>query len=324
LLLALSSLQTINSYFQLIVETVQEFDGDIIKFAGDALFAQWQASPSRTLEGEEMDETSKWQGIDLSKRMEMAVRMAGCCAAKIIDLCSEYPVYENGREIATLDVHCGVGFGEVFGIHVGGCDRMEYMILGDIIGQVAEAEGMADRGEVVASPVVMEILEKPSRSDSRRRSEVIVSKARKFVHHKICGVDPTKEWIVDNSDVNYGALSAWDLPPLRRLQALMSLYVHPVVVADNVACKYQQSNHLKAKAEAELRDVFTVFIMPRIDAKIKGKHEKDRKLLICLNAIILIVNRELARFKGHLRQYIVDDKGKTTVLGFLTEADVLF
>jgi class 3 adenylate cyclase len=314
-LLLVLSLQTINSYFQLIVETVQEFDGDIIKFAGDALFAQWQASPSRTLEGEETDQSGKWQGVDLNKRMDMAVWMAACCAAKIIDLCSDFAVYDSGREIATLDVHCGVGYGEVIGIHVGGCDRMEYMILGDIIGQVAEAEGMADRGEVVASPAVMEILEKPSRPESRRRSKVIVSKARKFVHHKICGDDPTKEWVVDNSDVSYAALSEWHLPPLRRLHALMSLYVHPVVVADNVACKYQQSNHLKAKAEAELRDVFTVFIMPRIDAKITGKREKDRKLLICLNAIILIVNRELARFKGHLRQYIVDDKGKTNNFG---------
>jgi class 3 adenylate cyclase len=92
----------------LIVETVQAFDGDIIKFAGDALFAQWQASPSRTLEGEETDQTGKWQGVDLSKRMELAVRMAACCSARIIDLCSDYPV-SSGTEVAYLDVHCGVG-----------------------------------------------------------------------------------------------------------------------------------------------------------------------------------------------------------------------
>jgi hypothetical protein len=201
---------------------------------------------------------------------------------------------------------------------------MEYMILGDIIGQVAEAEGMAERGEVVASPAVLEILDKPSRSRSRRNAEVIVSKARKFVHERIVSTQNPGCDSENSADIYYATLLDWDLLPLRRLQSLMSLYVHPVVVADNVACKYP-SSRIKAQkrflSEAELRDVFTVFIMPRIDAKITGKRDKDRKLLVCLNAIILIVNRELARFKGHLRQYIVDDKGKMDTFDFCLADD---
>jgi class 3 adenylate cyclase len=41
--------KVINSYFQAIVKKVSEFQGDIQKFAGDALFVEWRISPSMSL-----------------------------------------------------------------------------------------------------------------------------------------------------------------------------------------------------------------------------------------------------------------------------------
>ena len=63
------------------------------------------------------------------------------------------------------------------------------------------------------------------------------------------------------------------------------------------------------RAEAELRSVFVIFVMPKIKSKLTGNKDKDEKLIVLLNSIMCVVMRELDRYKGHLRQFIVDDKG---------------
>jgi len=122
--------KVINSYFQVIVNTITDCRGDILKFAGDAVFAEW---------------TSSGLSDDFEKCMEDAVMNACCCAATIVETCSDYPVFKNigigdqGEQVATLNVHCGVGFGKLIGVHVGDDEkRREYLILGDPINQVSE------------------------------------------------------------------------------------------------------------------------------------------------------------------------------------------
>ena len=121
--------KVINSYFQVIVNTITDCRGDILKFAGDAVFAEW---------------TSSGLSDDFEKRMEDAVMNACCCAATIVETCSDYPVFKNigvgdqGEQVATLNVHCGVGFGKLTGVHVGDDEkRREYLILGDPTNQVS-------------------------------------------------------------------------------------------------------------------------------------------------------------------------------------------
>ncbi len=64
------------------------------------------------------------------------------------------------------------------------------------------------------------------------------------------------------------------------------------------------------QAEAELRDVCTMFIMPLISSELKREDELNQALFQRLNNILLITNRELENYGGHLRQFIVDDKGE--------------
>ncbi|KAI2514028.1 hypothetical protein MHU86_412 [Fragilaria crotonensis] len=112
----------------------------------------------------------------------------------------------------------------------------------------------------------------------------------------------------------------WATPALTRLRQRMALYVHPVVVNDESAAKIYPGDRNRAqerhRSEAELRDVYTVFIMPMITARLTGDDEEDCDVLVLLNDIMLIMTRELARFKGHLRQFIVDDKGVVLIANF--------
>ena len=121
-----------------------------------------------SLSGSSQGSIEPWHGLGL----EECVLTAAACGARIVDKCSDYPVYDgigsSGTQVATLNVHCGLGFGEVVGVHVGDREsRMEYLILGDPIEQVAEAIKCASRGDVVASPDALVILEEIAELDAR-------------------------------------------------------------------------------------------------------------------------------------------------------------
>ena len=106
---------------------------------------------------------------------------------------------------------------------------------------------------------------------------------------------------------------------LQRLNLQMALYVHPVIRADELALSAaiqagkisQPTETLESRhrAEAELRSVYTMFITPIITPRITGRKEVDDELYALLADIMWVTSRELDRYSGHLRQFIVDDKG---------------
>ena len=140
--------KAINSYFELIVHQISAHGGDVLKFAGDALFAEWSAV------SEELD-------------LAECTKAAAMCGASIVKRASGFKVYgSKGKgsknkqvsagsnirvRVATLDVHCGLGVGPLTGLHVGNVgatiggplqveNRREYLFLGGPIDQVAKAE----------------------------------------------------------------------------------------------------------------------------------------------------------------------------------------
>jgi len=114
----------------------------------------------------------------------------------------------------------------------------------------------------------------------------------------------------------------------------------------NNSNNYSNSNHINAYnsnlrnqqkqiarrrhgAEAEIRSVYTIFIHPHIDtsalmnpssslsSNLKPSHSSDVSQLVNhLNQVMVLVTRILKKYKGHLRQYIVDDKGVVLIATF--------
>jgi class 3 adenylate cyclase len=141
--------KVINSYFQLIVDKVFQFGGDIQKFAGDALFAEWRASSKQSL--------------------QQCVESATICAITMIRDCADFPVMafggldatpkNQGFPISTLNVHSGLSVGRMGGIHVGDSEhRREYVYFGDPISQATKACDMCKTGELRGSPMVCDFL----------------------------------------------------------------------------------------------------------------------------------------------------------------------
>lgn len=234
---------------------------------------------------------------------EKSVLTAAECAARVTEKCENYKVLgDSGEPLATLNLHCAIGFGEVVGVHLGNSDRLEYFIVGDPIQQVAEAMDLGSMGEVVASPECLEIIENTLSIEPK----VIMSVSMAFSNPRPNLVSRKSS---NKNDDNALAerLDHWDEETLRDLKQLMSLYAHPVVAANPKT---------EAQGDAEIRDVFTVFIQPVVSVTLTGEYGKDKKVLRKLHDILVIVNTQLRRFHGQLRQYVCDDKGLVLICNF--------
>lgn len=293
------TVQAINTYFNLLVDIVVENGGDVLKFAGDALFAAWPSSnqtelPARTCR-------------------------AAMCGARIVGRCSNYPIVddENRRgQIATLNVHCAVGTGELVGVHVGNKKRREYLFLGDPIDQVVEALSNSGLGEVVASPQAMKLLKRASElpgstaaagiTDDLLEKQVVIARFSQPLI-KFAEVSEQRKEKKRPSTL----LQRMPVSTLTEYRNLVSLYAHSVVVANDAVNQEAVPSTAEYQSEvAELRTIFVMFINIQMTAVIHNNGASDNRLLKRLNNIFNLVTRELDRFSGHLRQFIVDDKGK--------------
>jgi class 3 adenylate cyclase len=152
--------KVINSYFDMIVGEVIQYGGDILKFAGDAFFAEW-----KVVEDDDDEEGNRdnplahlnaslasinefnWDDDDDIPKLSSCVLSAAKCGASIVKKFSDYQVTAAGAEKTMLNVHCGVGVGHLVGLHVGdfkedqeeeGVElRREFLILGEPIDQVS-------------------------------------------------------------------------------------------------------------------------------------------------------------------------------------------
>ncbi len=407
----LLSLQAINSYFQAIVDEVTAHGGDILKFAGDAIFAEWRANEieQNTAYGERTrmclsSKHSAFQKVIKSlgggtaknrDELEECVHTAAVCGAMIVNKCADYPIYAKtvsgaqGEEVAKLNVHCGLGVGDMVGVHVGNdYNRREYLVFGDPIDQVAEACDSAKLGEIRASTEALKHLNRTQSSKQMvkckhraDKSAIIASGKCVFFGKRVKKIRcMTRKHELVTSETSLAIpYDTLDTTSLKFFHKLLSFYVHPVVVEEeaiehsgqskrssivntglqndtgalrgsgrgsgisiNNATRSSLLRHSgqgvdgwrrastvshsisrrtsvisteqeRLRSDAELRSVFTIFIMPKIEAKLTDDPEANRKTFKLLNDIMNIVTSILDHYKGHLRQYIVDDKGEFRV-----------
>jgi class 3 adenylate cyclase len=159
--------QVINDYFDSLVNEVMVHGGDVLKFAGDAFFAEWQVDE----DADSMDEdkraklnrfqsaralTARRDAVS-QKTLAECVSAAAFCGASIVAKHSDFEVSrgDDTSQKSMLNVHCGLGAGNLVGLHVGniGVDgedpagtgqeqRREFLFLGSPIDQVSCNSGL--------------------------------------------------------------------------------------------------------------------------------------------------------------------------------------
>lgn len=123
----------LNAYFGQLIELILAHNGDIIKFAGDAMLAIWPAE---------------------SLSLDRATYCAAQCALAILNDLGEYRAAD-----AELRLHLGIGAGELKEFYIGGKNsQWEYLVAGEPIAQVGLAETAAGIGEVCLSLTAWELI----------------------------------------------------------------------------------------------------------------------------------------------------------------------
>ena len=294
-----------------------------MKFAGDAVFAEWRVAEGIT------------ERRQIKNEIEQCVYDASICGAAIVAKCSDYPVFDTkrGLQISTLNVHCGLAYGNMAGVHVGNdYNRREFVVLGETIDLVSKACDAATYGELMASPEAYEILQK----GTSQRSMFVLSQTHQKSNKPIliaaryeCYFPKRRRQlqrmgsrkIVLNStqkkefNVPFNKMK---LKALKHLKKLLSLYVHPVVVSDeitrSVSQRFVKVDEEIYQSEAELRSVYTIFIKAITPAALSTDTTTNKENFLLLNNILDVVTSVLDGFKGHLRQFIVDDKGELQII----------
>lgn len=128
--------RVLNTYFGALIDLIQGHGGDIVKFAGDGLYAIWPTTAHHE---------------DLNAMIHRAAQ----CSLLIQKQLNNYPVTPEH----SLSMRIGLGAGDVLTAAVGGVlKRWEFLLAGQPISQVNIASDIATAGEVVVSPEAWELL----------------------------------------------------------------------------------------------------------------------------------------------------------------------
>jgi len=119
----------LNQYFSQIIDTIYAGQGEVVKFAGDALLALWLADATDPASVAQAAEQAAYCALLLQKRAATSSQ--------------------------SLSLRMGLSLGELAGRYVGGVfGRWEFLLVGDPLTQVARAEKDAAPGEVVVTPEI--------------------------------------------------------------------------------------------------------------------------------------------------------------------------
>eukprot|EP00554_Chaetoceros_debilis_P009004 CAMPEP_0194101608 /NCGR_PEP_ID=MMETSP0150-20130528/2290_1 /TAXON_ID=122233 /ORGANISM="Chaetoceros debilis, Strain MM31A-1" /LENGTH=1615 /DNA_ID=CAMNT_0038788273 /DNA_START=63 /DNA_END=4907 /DNA_ORIENTATION=- len=244
--------KAINSYFETIVDEVTSRGGDILKFAGDAMFVEWRAG-QQFEGGLPAKKRSMCSSLTTERKsntltLDDCVYAAAVCGAMVVKKCADSPVYSKssssrqGEQVATLNVHCGLGVGKMGGVHVGNDhSRRLYLVIGEPIDQVSEACDSAKLGEIRASKEALKYLNKGQpakhklKCDKDSMSKIIASKEHMYFKERTKNTwtlsgrvtkpkKPIAKFVIPFEDL--------DLSSLKVLKKMLSLYVHPCVITE--------------------------------------------------------------------------------------------
>ena len=148
----------LNVFFTPLIELINAYRGDIIKFSGDALTILFLADEEdKVNEESDLPCGSGWARCGGHSALELAVLRASACC---IEIHKKLDNFDTGIPDRTLSFHIGVGCGECVVLHLGGeaspddpkTRRFEYVICGEPLEQIAHACHYAEIYETVLSP----------------------------------------------------------------------------------------------------------------------------------------------------------------------------
>ncbi|KAJ9451190.1 adenylate cyclase [Diplonema papillatum] len=131
----------LNKFFALMLDIVEDFDGDVLQFSGDAVLAAWCCNSE--------------------ERMAGAAMQAVACASRLLEVTEVQVIQFSQREAPVrLGVHVAMGAGDIEFHIVGGLhDNWRHTTLGNGIKDSVVLSDLADMDELVVSSSAKALLD---------------------------------------------------------------------------------------------------------------------------------------------------------------------
>ncbi len=120
----------VNRYFEKMIDILVEYEGDLLKFGGDAILCFFEQK----------------------RRTPLALNAAWAMQKAMAD----FSQTETPFGTFPLRMKIGMNTGRVFTASVGRPERMEYVVTGHVVNRCAQAESVASAGQIVASAETIE------------------------------------------------------------------------------------------------------------------------------------------------------------------------
>ncbi len=259
-----------NNYFTLLIDVVAQYGGDIIKFCGDAvmvIFIFYYLSPEIVKDAYLIVLLNVppipcmvlqiiWP-CDLNApnliQTANAVQATKCALAMLRD-CDKYND-GRGNSSVSLRLHCGIGAGHMYGYTVGYEDRWEYLVAGDPLRQVGEAEPEAAQGQVVVSPDVWSLIS----------SSFVATKTPKG-NYLLRGLGPSK-----TSDVLSGTLYS---TVSSRMPSLANTWGSVIIPRGSLANPGSPKDRRSSSPKSVPNSPVSVYISPKQSSHLFGSEVK--------------------------------------------------
>ncbi|HKG54067.1 MAG TPA: AAA family ATPase, partial [Anaerolineales bacterium] len=263
----------LNNYFGQLIDLVYEYDGDVVKFGGDAITVVWpllEAFP---------DQTPAQPAPNFNDLQRQLILHAAECAFKIRERLLNYQAAGS-----TLSLKFSLSTGRLWESHIGGVfNRWEFVLVGKPLIEVSAANHLARAGDIVAGPSAWELIKEDCKADpfnfepGVEGHERIAARLRNLMGHPqpFAGLQE-KIWKLSDA-----------------AQAALRPYI-PGAIIHRISAG--QSDWL-----AELRKVTILFInLPQLSHKTSLETAQETMRLI---------QQLVYRYEGSLNKISQDDKG---------------
>ncbi|KAI9208088.1 nucleotide cyclase [Polychytrium aggregatum] len=296
--------KTMKGYLDQIIQTVLTHGGDIVKFAGDAVIVYWK------IEGP-CDGTNISPNDPVSiARGELVVKACYCCLDMLKKL-GRYKINIPGCEIEDLQIHLGIGSGQLYDVHVGMTDRWEHFIAGEAVNQLNHVLNAAKPGELAISHQAFKwfslVIDIETITLGAYNKKYILLNGLEKAQRKIPPSTPT-----ENDDLALWEIASADLNVCLYQKFMNESALYKLQADINQSRLFRIESGLNELLSLyELRQVTTVFI--RIGSL---QNWNGKTSLADAQQAMAIAQTALKKYEGSLRQFHVDDKGAVMLLFF--------
>ena len=266
----------LNEYFGQLIDIVNQYGGDVVKFAGDAVIAVWNIASNA---GTSFDQTQgKPDSVSRADQWQWTMRAAEC-ALEIREKLSNYKV-----ENANLYLKLAVSTGSITTAHVGGVfNRWEFLLTGNPLVEVGIANNLVKADEILVTPSAWRLIRNDCIADviEFELKDAIAQGGRLKSLNKPSSIfeNPQPPDIPDGAETSLRPYIPGAI--INRLTAGQSSWI------------------------AELRRVTVLFInLPEIDQKTELMEAQN---------LARLIQRSVYRYEGSINKINVDDKGITLV-----------